>query len=166
MSIKRHEVIRANLSTRWQTYVAQRRRSVVLFDVIGPAALAEVAGPSVLVLVIGLFVLFLGIPLIEAGVYLALKWGDFKRSYKDAFLVNFITTLVGFLLAALLPNLIRDNPLSSPSAFLVAAFALSVIVEGAVLLRLKRQSAGRTWLVAIVSNVVSYALLLIFVNLP
>ncbi len=166
MANNRGEVIRANLSERWHRYVAQRRRSVVLLDVIGPAALVEVAGPSVPVLIIGAIVLLLGIPLIEAGVYLALKWGNFKRSYKDAFLVNFVTTLVGFLLAALLPNLIRDNPLSSPSAFLVAAFILSVLIEGAILVRLKRQAAGRTWLVAVASNVVSYALLLIFVNLP
>ena len=62
MSIKRHEVIRASLIDRWQTYVAHQRRSVVLLDVIGPVVLAEVAGPSLLVVVMGLFVLFLCIP--------------------------------------------------------------------------------------------------------
>ena len=166
MTNNRGEVIRSNLSERWHSYVAQRRRSVVLLDVIGPAVLVEVAGPSAPVLIIGAIVLLLGIPLIEALVYLALKWGNFKRSYKDAFLVNLITTLVGVALGVVMPNLFRDNPLSSPSAFLVAAFALSVLIEGAILVRLKRQPAGRTWLVAVASNVVSYALLLIFVNLP
>jgi hypothetical protein len=165
MSIKRHELIRASLIDRWQTYVAHRRRSVVLLDVIGPAVLAEVAGPSLLVVVIGLFVLFLGIPLIEAVVYLALKWGDFKRSYKDAFLVNLITTIVGFILIAVQPSLSRGNALNTPSGFLMVAFVLSVLIEGAVLLRLKRHPARQTWLVAIASNVVSYALLLVFVNL-
>ena len=166
MANNRGEVSRSNLSERWHRYVAQRRRSVVLLDVIGPAVLVEVAGPSAPVLIIGAIVLLLGIPLIEALVYLALKWGNFKRSYKDAFLVNLITTLVGVALGVVMPNLFRDNPLSSPSAFLAAAFVLSVLIEGAILVRLKRQPAGRTWLVAVASNVVSYALLLIFVNLP
>lgn len=166
MANNRGEVIRTSLSEQWHRYVAQRRRSVVLLDVIGPAVVAEVAGPSVLALVISTIVLLLGIPLIEAGVYMALNWGNFKRSYKDAFLVNLITTLVGVVLGVVMPNLFRDNPLSSPSAFLVAAFVLSVLIEGAILVRLKRQAAGRTWLVAVASNVVSYALLLIFVNLP
>jgi hypothetical protein len=165
MPIKRHGLIRAGLSDRWQTYVAHRRRTVVLLDVVGPAVLAEVAGPSLLVVVIGLFVLFLGIPLIEAVVYLALKWGDFKRSYKDAFLVNLITTIVGFILIAVQPSLSRGNALNTPSGFLMVAFGLSVLIEGAVLLRLKRHPARQTWLVAVASNVVSYALLLVFVNL-
>ena len=70
---------------------------VLLLDVIGPAVLAEVAGRSLLVVVIGLFVLFLGIPLIEVVVYLALKWGDFKRSYKpEVFLVLLALVGVGF----------------------------------------------------------------------
>jgi hypothetical protein len=157
MSIKRHEVIQAGLIDRWQTYVAHRRRSVVLLDVIGPAVLVDVAGPSLPVIVIGLLVLFLGIPLIEAGVYMAFKWGNFKRSYKDAFLVNLITTLVGFGLLVVQPNLQRGNVLSQPAGFLVVAFGLSVLIEGAVLLRLKRHPARLTWLVAIVSNIVSYA---------
>ena len=166
MANNRGEVIRTSLSEQWHSYVAQRRRSVVLLDVIGPAVLTEVAGPSTIVLVIGAFVLFLGLPLIEALVYLAFKWGNFKRSYTDAFVVNLITTLLGFALGVVAPNLVRDNPLGAPSVFLVAAFALSVLFEGAILVRLKRQPAGRTWLVAIASNVVRYALLLIFVNLP
>ena len=161
MSIKRHEVVRAGLIDRWQTYIAHRRRSVVLLDVIGPAVLVDLAGPSLPVIVIGLLVLFLGIPLIEAVVYMAFKWGNFKRSYKDAFLVNLITTLVGFGLLVVQPNLQRGNVLSQPQGFLVVAFGLSVLIEGAVLLRLKRHPARRTWLVAIASNVVSYAGLLL-----
>ena len=157
MSIKRHELIRAAFVNRWQAYVTHRRRSVVLLDVIGPAVLIDLAGPSLPVVVIGLLVLFLGIPLIEAVVYMAFKWGNFKRSYKDAFLVNLITTLVGFGLLVVQPNLQRGNVLSQPSGFLGVAFVLSVLIEGAVLLRLKRHPARRTWLVAIVSNVVSYA---------
>ena len=47
MSIKRHEVIRAGLIERWQTYVAHRRRSIVLLDVIGPAVLVDLAGHTV-----------------------------------------------------------------------------------------------------------------------
>lgn len=165
MSIKRHEVIRAGLIDRWQTYVAHQRRSVVLLDVIGPAVLVDLAGPSLPIVIIGLIVLFLGIPLIEAVVYMAFKWGNFKRSYKDAFLVNLITTIVGFILIAVQPSLSRGNALNTPSGFLMVAFGLSVLIEGAVLLRLKRHPARQTWLVAIASNVVSYALLLIFVNL-
>jgi hypothetical protein len=161
MSIKRHELIRAGLINRWQTYVAHRRHSVVLLDVIGPAVLVDLAGPSLPVIVIGLLVLFLGIPLIEAAVYMAFKWGNFKRSYTDAFLVNLITTIVGFGLLVVQPNLQRGNVLSQPGGFLVVAFVLSVLIEGAVLLRLKRHPARRTWLVAIVSNVVSYAGLLL-----
>ena len=161
MSIKRHEVIRAAVVNRWQTYVAHRRRSVVLLDVIGPAVLVDVAGPSLPVIIIGLIVLFLGIPLIEAGVYMAFKWGNFKRSYTDAFLVNLITTIVGFGLLVVQPNLQRGNLLSQPQGFLVVAFGVSVLIEGAVLLRLKRHPARRTWLVTIVSNVVSYAGLLL-----
>jgi hypothetical protein len=130
-----------------------------VLDVAGPATLGDIAGPYAPwpVVLISLIVLFLGIPLIEALVYMALKWGNFKRSFKDAFLVNLITTLVGFGLLAVQPYLPNRNVLSRPDSFLVVAFILSILIEGAVLLRLRRHSTGHTGLVAIAANVVSYA---------
>ena len=161
MAIKTGGVLRTALTSRWKAYVARRGRAVVLFDVIGPAAVPEIVGSAISwpAAIIGALILFVGIPLVETVVYLVFKWGNFKRSFKDAFLVNLITTLVGFGLVALQPSLPYDNVLSRPGSFLVVAFVLSVAIEGAVLMRLKRQSASRTWLMALFSNVVSYAAL-------
>jgi len=133
--------------------------SPIVLDVIGPAAVPEIVGANIPLpaLLISAIVLFLGIPLIEAVVYMVFKWGNFKRSFRDAFLVNLVTTVIGYLLVAIQPSLQSGNVLSQPSSFLVVAFVLSVVIEGALLVRLKRQTVGRTWLLALVSNLASYA---------
>lgn len=150
MSDNRSEMIRANIIERWQTCVAPRPRSVVLLDVAGPLLLLPVAG-------IGLFILLLGIPLVESMVYIALKWGNFRRSFIDAFMANLLSTLVGFITLLVSPYIGLGSLFTVLSGFLVVACVLSILIEGASLLRLKRHAASRTWLVAIVSNLVSYA---------
>lgn len=144
------EQIRVGLIDRWQAHVAQRSRSVVLLDVGGPLLLLPIAG-------IGLLILLLGIPLIESIVYIALKWGNFRRSFIDAFMANLLSTLVGFIVLLVSPYIGLGNLFNVLSGFLAVACVLSILIEGASLLRLKRHAAGKTWLVAIVSNLVSYA---------
>ena len=150
MPNNRSEMIRANIIERWQTFVAPRPRSVVLLDVAGPLLLLPVAG-------IGLLILLLGIPLIESMVYMALKWGNFRRSFIDAFMANLLSTLVGFITLLVSPYIGLGSLFTVLSGFLAVACVLSILIEGASLLRLKRHAAGRTWLVAIAANLVSYA---------
>ena len=90
-------------------------------------------------------------------VYMAFKWGNFRRSFIDAFMANLLSTLVGFITLLVSPYIGLGSLFTVLSGFLVVACVLSILIEGASLLRLKRHAASRTWLVAIAANLVSYA---------
>lgn len=137
--------------------------------------LLDVAGPG-LVAVIGLGGFLVVSPLIvlvEAVVLRLLKWGNFWRALLDAFLMNLASTLVGA--CAFAAGTLSLDP-TTVWLGLLTGLVLSIIIEGGVLLLLKRypdrptplapplRAAQRqVWLAALVTNLVSYAGLAVLV---
>jgi hypothetical protein len=108
-------------------------------DVAGPPV-AAAAGVDVLVLVIPVL-------LVEAALLFFLKWGSLRDSFLASLAMNFISTVVGFLLIGLNPGLWQD---------LLVGLVLSVALEGGVMLLFRKASPRQTWLAALVANLVSY----------
>ena len=133
-------------------------------------AIADVAaGPAILLF--GLFagaVMVLVIALLEAIVLVLVGWARFWRSLIDSLAMNVASTLLGLVLATLAPGLYEfcgygpagDTRwcagLVSPWTLLVLAAVLTVLVEGGVLLLLRRRPARETWRAALACNAVSY----------
>jgi hypothetical protein len=118
----------------------------------------DLAGPGLVVglLVFGVafvIILFLLIVLVETVALQLLGWGDFKSSVKAAVLMNLASTLLGLAFLWLVPVL----------GFLgiVIAWALSVLIEWLVLMRLNRSENRRNLIIAAVANLASYALLIV-----
>jgi hypothetical protein len=137
---------------------------LVVADVaVGPAAytFGIVAG------VVLLFLIALG----EAIVLRVLRWDSFGRSLVDSLAINLASTLAGLVLNAFVADLYQScgyDPerggrycdwLLSPWALLALAGLLSVLIEGAVLLMLRRRPARPTWLAALACNAASYAVI-------
>ena len=118
----------------------------------------DVAGPGLVVglLTLGVafvFILFLLIVLVETVALQLLRWGDFRSSLKASILMNLASTLLGLVLLWLVPAL----------GFLgiVIAWALSVLIEWLVLMRLHRGENRRNLILAAVANLASYVLLIV-----
>ena len=121
--------------------------------------LADVAnGPAILLagLVLGgsslLFVI-----VIEAVVLRLLRWGTFWRSLRDSLIANAASALVGLLLGYM--GLAIGNKALSPIWLLIAAFALSVVIEAGVLKLLAADTQRNIWIATLVMNLASYLLL-------
>jgi hypothetical protein len=117
----------------------------------------DVVGPGVYI-IFGLtaFLVFLRSSLSLRLLWL-LKWDAFGRSLLPSFLMNLASTILGILLIGLsLIGLLND--------FLgfVISFMLSVLIEGGVLMLMKRDATRENWRVASIANVISYSLLGIF----
>jgi hypothetical protein len=122
----------------------------------------DVVGPGVLLL-FGLvaFLLFSGIVFgIEAVVLWLLKWGTFGRSLLASFLMNLASTIVGVVVIGVLATSLLNNFLT-----FVLALLLSILIEGGVLMLVKRDATHENWRAASIANVISYALLGIFLLL-
>jgi len=140
--------------------------------IIGDVAI----GPTILFggLALGLIV-FVPILLIEALALWGLKWGSFGRALVDALLANVASSLFGLVFFAVfftvsfqcryIPTDSGQDAVQScdwtisPVVWFIAMVALSILIEGGVLLLLKRHPARRTWRSAVVANVASYVLL-------
>src|SRR5262245_38182539 len=117
---------------------------------------------------------FVPIVLIEALVLWRLKWGSFGRSLAESALINVASTFCGLVLFVVFTltafQCIRfpfdaeghlatkRSWLVPPLLGLVAIWALTVAIEGGVLLLLKRHTSRQTWIAALAGNVASYAL--------
>jgi hypothetical protein len=121
------------------------------YDVAGPGALLAIAALSVGALI----VLTLIISIVEAIVMLLLKWGKFGRSLWASLLMNVTSTIFGGVLLAL-------GLLGGSYVWLVVAFVLSVLIEGGVLMLMKRGVARQNWIASLIANVLSY----LFIILP
>jgi hypothetical protein len=122
----------------------------------------DVVGPGVFIF-FGLlaFLIFSGIVLgLEAVVLWSLKWDTFGRSLLASFLMNLASTIVGVLAIGLLATSLLNNFVS-----FVLALLLSILIEGGVLMLMKRDATTKNWRVASIANVVSYGLLGIFLLL-
>ncbi len=119
---------------------------------------SDVAGPGLVIATLSLSIgilamLFLLIVVMESAVLQFMRWDTFRRSLRGAFLMNLASTLVGFFFIALLPEW------GLLGVFI--AWTLSVLIEGLVLVRLKREGGRHNWLVALVANLISYGILIL-----
>ena len=121
------------------------------YDVAGPGVLLAIAAFSIGALI----VLTLIISVVEAIVMLVLKWDKFGRSLWASLLMNVTSTIFGGVLVAL--GLLRGTYL-----WLAVAFVLSVLIEGGVLMLMKRGATRQNWIASLISNLVSY----LFIILP
>ncbi len=78
----------------------------------------------------------------------------------DAVLANLASSLVGVAGLCGLLSGVEPGSTAAWAATLVVAFALSIGIEGAVLNLLKRHPAPQVWCAALVTNAVSYVLLI------
>ena len=122
---------------------------LVPYDVVGPGVFLLFGLAGFLVFSMIVFVL-------EAVVLWLLKWDTFGRSLLSSFLMNLASTILGVLLIGLLLTGLLNGFLS-----FVLAFGLSVVIEGIVLMMIKRDLARENSRVVTIANIASYALLAI-----
>ncbi|GAB1469439.1 hypothetical protein MASR2M66_03150 [Chloroflexota bacterium] len=120
------------------------------FDVAGPGVLIAIAAFSI----VALIVLTLLITVAEAIVMLLLKWDKFGRSLWASLLMNVTSTIFGGVLIAL-------GVLGGSYAWLVAAFVLSVLIEGGVLMLMKRGEVRKNLLTSLIANLASYLVIIL-----
>lgn len=120
------------------------------FDVAGPGVLIAIAAFSI----VALIVLTLIITIAEAIVMLLLKWDKFGRSLWASLLMNVTSTIFGGVLIAL-------GVLGGSYAWLVAAFVLSVLIEGGVLMLMKRGEVRQNLLTSLIANLASYLVIIL-----
>lgn len=121
----------------------------------------DVGAPWVLIAAVAIFgvgaaiVLTLIISVVESIVMLLLKWDRFGRSLWASLLMNVTSTIFGGVLVAL-------GLFGGSFIWLAAAFVLSVLIEGGVLMLMKRGAARQNWIVSLIANLASY----LFIILP
>lgn len=120
------------------------------FDVAGPGVLIAIAAFSI----VALIVLTLIITIAEAIVMLLLKWDKFGRSLWASLLMNITSTIFGGVLIAL-------GVLGGSYAWLVAAFVLSVLIEGGVLMLMNRGAVRQNLLTSLIANLASYFVIIL-----
>ena len=114
--------------------------------------------------------------LLETVVAWRMKWAEFQVTLRDMFVVNLTSTFVGLVLdvvfvtyiyrCAYVPtsdgqHVVRSCTWAiSPWLLYLLLWVCTVGIEGLVLGRFKRQDNRRTWVIAIVVNIVSYVVLL------
>jgi ABC-type nickel/cobalt efflux system permease component RcnA len=112
----------------------------------------DVAGPGLLAVLgvgIGLaIVLLVVVVLVEAAVLRLVRWATFPRSVLASLLMNIASLVVGLFFISL--------SFIHPVIWLLLAFALSVAIEGGVLVLMDRPHAGRGLGAALIANVVTY----------
>ena len=119
------------------------------------SVLADVGGP---ILFAGFgIVAYLALSLLESIVLRLLKWGTFWRSLLASLLMNLPSTLIGFWLI----RVVEFSRLNRLQFLLIpAAWALSVAIEGGVLVLMKRDGGRQNWVASLAANTASYLLLL------
>ena len=120
--------------------------------------LSDTGGPGLILIVMALslgalLLFFFVIVLLEGVVLRLIRWDNFKRSLWGSFLMNLVSTLVGFLVLYLIPRL--------GILGLAIAWALSFAFETFILIRMKPDKPGLSWRAALAANTSSYLLLLL-----
>lgn len=109
--------------------------------------------------------LFLLIAFVEGVILRFINWGDTWQSMLDSLMINFITTIIGILLAitALDVHLSLHwfpGNLGEILPKMILLWALSVLIEGVLLGITRRRSFKETWGAAFMVNTCSYAMIL------
>ena len=119
-----------------------------VFDVIGPGVYRSAGGM--------VFALFsIGTLVIESLALWLLKWSSFGRSLLAAFLMNLVSTVLGSVQVG--PSILGINFY----VIFLLAFFLSVLIEGGVLMLMKKGAARQNWTASLVANAASYGFLAI-----
>ena len=115
----------------------------------------DTAAPGLLLaLGVALFILvILLIVVIESAVLQLMRWGDFKRSLMGSFWMNAASSLVVLIFTLLVPGF-GHWPL-------LIGWALTVIIEALVLMRLKPGAKRQNWMVSAVANMASYLIVIL-----
>ncbi len=130
-----------------------------------PILLADVIGGPVLFLYGGLaaLVLLAAVVIIETPALVLMRWQSFPASLRDVLIVNLVSMAAGFMMVAVLDYLgpipVVVGVLSSLYGVLVISWLLSIVVEGWVLMLLRRESARRSFMASLVMNTASYMVL-------
>jgi hypothetical protein len=117
-------------------------------------------GAALVTVGVGLIISTLLISLIEAAVMFLLKWDKFGKCLWVSLLVNVISTVFGIGGAMVGSYGFFTN--TSIWLAVVIAFILSVLIEGLLLMLVKRGETRLNWFVSLVANGVSY----LFIILP
>lgn len=117
------------------------------FDIAGPGLLYAMAGGALLMLCGSGLIL-----LVESLILWLLKWGSFKRSLLASFVINLSTSILGIGIVAF--------TIQWGVWGLLIDFGLSVLIEGAILMLLKRNAARENWVAALAANGASYLLVI------
>lgn len=125
--------------------------------VSGCAPSRDAGGP---ILLAGFGILaYLVLSLLESVVLRLLRWGTYWRSLLASLLMNLPSTLAGFGLIWL----VGFSSLNRLGMWLVpVTWALSVVIEGGVLVLMKRDGGRQNWTAALAANSASYLLLCIW----
>ena len=113
-------------------------------DVVGPGFFALLGAG-----VAGILLASVLIVLVEALILRFMGWGPFGRALLSSFLMNLVSFVVGVLYAPLATQI-------NGIVWVIGAFMLSVLVEGAVLAFHRKAPYGRALWPVLVSNVVTY----------
>lgn len=125
-----------------------------------------ISGPALVIGGVLAAAITLGVAVVSESVVLGLlRWGQPLRAVRDAALVNLASGLLGIAAAVIIGE---DLPVESALwAIMVGSWALSVLIEGALLAWLggREQPRWRPWSFALIMNVVSYGILAALVAL-
>ena len=115
-------------------------------------------GAALVTVGVGLTISTLLISVIEAVVLFLLKWNKFGWCLLVSLLVNVISTIFGISSAMVGSFGFFSN--SSIWLAVVIAFVLSVLIEGLLLMLVKRGETRQNWLVSLIANSTSYLLII------
>lgn len=101
-----------------------------------------------------LIALTLIIAFLESIVMFLLKWDKFGRCLWVSFLMNVISTIFGGVLVV--SDVLLDTYIA-----LAVTFVLSVLIEGGVMLLMKRGAARQNWIASLFANLVSYLFIIV-----
>lgn len=88
----------------------------------------------------------------ESLILWGFDWGSYPISLLHAFLMNLASVIVVFFVLFFLPDV--------GIFYILIAVVLSIAIEGLVLTLLRRQEIRKAWLVALVANLVSTAIII------
>ncbi len=115
-------------------------------------------------LVFPILILFLAIiVLIEGGILMLFKVESSGKAFLYSLVVNLASLGAGYLTLPLVRGIGADFTTSGSMLRWVMIFAITVLVEGFLLILLtKKKPKERVWLATLVMNLASYAILIIF----
>ncbi len=128
------------------------------------------AGGPILIAVFGGIIALIGFAIIWVAETLTLwlmKWASFKRCILDTFFMNLVSGVVGLPLLLLFGTVFSQmfvNRSTLPFvATWAATWAVSVGIEGGILLLFKRHPPRWTWRIAVAANTASYLLIALLI---